>query len=178
MARTFRILRSELRKALYRLQFPGVCFGRGVFLGKNCEIFVANGSELKIGASTSVEANVQLSAKGNISIGRNSFVGRGSVIVAVEEICIGEEALIAAYTTIRDQDHQTAPGRAFRNQPTQSKPINIGKNCWLGTHVSVLKGVRIGDDAIIGANAVVTKDVPSKSTAVGVPARIRTSMGN
>jgi acetyltransferase-like isoleucine patch superfamily enzyme len=86
---------------------------------------------------------------------------------------IGEDALIAAYVTIRDQDHRfSTSDMPYRSQGRTSSALSIGRNVWIGTKATVLRGVHIGDDCIIGANAVVKSSIPAGNLAAGVPARV------
>ena len=86
---------------------------------------------------------------------------------------VGQDCLIAelvyfgTMTTLR-----SAPESRTRLQGEDVAPVRIGNNVWLGAKVTVLKGVSIGDEAIVGANAVVSSDLPRGAVAVGIPARI------
>jgi acetyltransferase-like isoleucine patch superfamily enzyme len=145
-----------------------------VRLGRGVYVNVASGGRLIIGEGTWIGSHAHLTADGGtISIGADSFLGDGTIIVATHRIEIGRDALIAAYVAIRDQDHGfDRPDLPYRAQPLKTGPVKIGSNVWLGTHTSVLKGVSIGDGAIVGANAVVTADLPAHSICVGAPARV------
>lgn len=103
-----------------------------------------------------------------VRFGRNAFIGIGAVIVAKEEITIGDDVLIAEYVTIRDQDHDYRSGGddAFR-----TGPIRIGNRVWIGAKATITRSVTIGDGAVIGANSVVTRDVAANTVVVGAPAR-------
>jgi acetyltransferase-like isoleucine patch superfamily enzyme len=108
-----------------------------------------------------------------ISIGRASYIGPYTCIAGPGQVLIGEECLIAAQVGIFANNHVfTATDRPIMVQGTTQKGIVIEDDCWLGTGVKVLDGVHIGRGSIIGAGAVVTKDVPPYSIAVGVPAKV------
>jgi acetyltransferase-like isoleucine patch superfamily enzyme len=171
---------SSLRKLWCQCRFSGVRFGRNVHLSRGVAVLVADGGRLEIGDNVHVAPNVRLTAdRGVLSIGANSFIGDGSILVAAERVTIGGDVLIAAYVTVRDQDHGVGyPGTLYRVQPLLTAPVTIGRNVWLGTHATVLRGIVIGDNAIIGANAVVTRDVAANSVSAGVPARQVRSLGN
>lgn len=109
---------------------------------------------------------------GTIRIGRNVRVNAGSYIAAVQEVRIGDDTLIGEYVSIRDGNHGTAPDRPMRLQPQDSTPVVIGANVWIGRGSCILRGVTIGDGAIVAANSVVTKDVPAGALVGGVPARV------
>lgn len=165
-------VRSLLVLTWYRALYPDLRVGRGVVLGRNVDIRVIRGGSLVIGAGTIIEAQCTLVAEGDLEIGDNSFVGCGTIIVARQSVRIGRDALIAAYTTIRDQDHRfDDSSKPYRLQGLDSSPIVIGDNACLGTKATVLRGVIIGNNAIVGANSVVTSDIAEGAIAVGAPAR-------
>jgi maltose O-acetyltransferase len=89
-------------------------------------------------------------------------------IDASYDVQIGNHVLLAPYVYIVDCDqHEVEPGRALRKEQ-----VIVGDNVWLGRNATVLPGVSIGSGSVIGANSVVTKDIPSNSFAAGVPARV------
>jgi acetyltransferase-like isoleucine patch superfamily enzyme len=161
---------STLRILWFRLCFPGLEIGRGVTIGRGVRITVLRSARLRIGARSYIEPYCQLRSDGHLDIGPDSFVGQGSVIVAVDRIVIGNFALIAPYVTIRDQDHGTS-AKPYRLQPHVSAPVELGDNVWVGSCAAILKGVTVGDNAIVAAGAVVTKSVAPGSRVAGIPAR-------
>jgi maltose O-acetyltransferase len=107
----------------------------------------------------------------SLEIGERSLVNFGTSIVAHERISIGARALIGTHCLILDTAfHELDPER--RLQRPAPKPITIGDNVWLGARVIVMPGVTIGDDAAIGAGSIVTHDIPSRTLALGSPARV------
>lgn len=165
-------VRSAVVLTWYRCLYADLRVGRGVRLGKSVYISVVKGGYLNIGDNVHIDTNAFVTAEGPLSIGANSYVGVGAVIVALEGISIGPNALIAAYATIRDQGHRfDGVDIPYREQGNVGSPIRIGSNVWIGTKATILRGVDIGDDAIIGANSVVTSTVESATMAVGTPAR-------
>jgi acetyltransferase-like isoleucine patch superfamily enzyme len=166
-------LRSWTVLTWYRCLYADLRIGCGVRLGRGVYINVVKGGSLHIGDKVHIDSHAYLIAEGHMAIGAHSYVGVGATIVAFEDIRIGANALIAAYATIRDQDHRldrlTSP---FREQGLVSSPVHIGDNVWIGTKATILRGVHIGDDAVIGANSVVTSPVAAASVAVGAPARV------
>ena len=107
-----------------------------------------------------------------IAIGARVYVNRQTMIDASEVIEIGEDAMIGPFCYLTDHDHTTGPGIAPGAGPLVSQPTRIGARCWLGAHVSVLKGVTIGEGSIVGAGSVVTKSIPPGVVAAGNPARV------
>lgn len=109
---------------------------------------------------------------GTITIGARTEIEAGVHIGAAADLRIGPDTVIASSVTIIDHDHGLPDGRtSVLRMPLTIAPIEIGRGVWIGEKATVLKGVRIGDGAVIGAHAVVTSDVPSGGVAVGVPAR-------
>lgn len=164
--------RSQARISYYRALYSGFSAGRSVSIGRGVYLNVTRGSLLRLEDGVRIDANAYLVSEGELTIGARSYVGVGSTIVAKERIAIGSDALIAAYATIRDQDHRFDEVLlAYNQQGLVASPIAIGDNVWIGTKATVLRGVHIGPNAIIGANAVVTSPVDADVIAVGIPAR-------
>jgi acetyltransferase-like isoleucine patch superfamily enzyme len=108
--------------------------------------------------------------EGEIVIGDNVVLSNGVHLVAYQGVFIGKGTMIGEYTSIRDANHTREPGRPIRDSGHSAKPIVIGEEVWIGRGAAILGGVNIGDGATVGANAVVTKDVPAGAVVAGVPA--------
>lgn len=108
--------------------------------------------------------------EGAITIGANTRINAGSVIVAYCDMQIGDNCLIGEYVSIRDANHGTSPGLPMKSQPHTVAPIRIGDDVWVGRGSVILKGVSIGDGAVIGANSVVVRDCPPREIHAGAPA--------
>ena len=108
----------------------------------------------------------------SIIIGNRCFIGRGTEFNIQGKITIGEDTLIASGCVFVDHDHGIDPNTPRSEQPNQISPIKVGCNVWIGAKVVVLKGVEIGDGAIIAAGAVVTKSIPAAEIWGGVPAKL------
>ena len=137
-------------------------------------------NKISIGDGCIIEKGLQLEAWGEnskITIGNNCLIRANSHITAYTSITIGDDFLSGTNILISDNSHgdSTMNDMAIppRQRPIKSKgEIIIGKKVWLGNNVSILSSVIIGDGAIIGANSVVTRDIPPYSVAVGCPAKI------
>jgi acetyltransferase-like isoleucine patch superfamily enzyme len=117
----------------------------------------------------SVPAEFVAHPKGRIEVGEGTFINYGTSISAHEQVSIGRRCQIGQYCIINDNDYHEI-GDKRRLPPSQ--PVILEDRVWLGARVIVLKGVRIGHDAVIGAGSVVTRDIPRRSVAVGMPARV------
>jgi len=106
----------------------------------------------------------------NITIGARTFVNYNLTALDVAAITIGEDCQIGPNVQLLTPTHPLEP-EPRRDKLEAARPIAIGNNVWLGGGVIVLPGVSIGDNSVIGAGAVVTKDVPADVVAVGNPAR-------
>lgn len=105
----------------------------------------------------------------NIKIGKNVFINAGCKFQDQGGIEIGDGALIGHGVVLATLNHDFAPENRSTLHPS---PIKIGKNVWIGANATVLPGVNIGDGAIVAAGAVVTRDIPAKTIAAGVPAKV------
>jgi len=105
----------------------------------------------------------------NITVGENVFFNTGCTFQDCGGITIGDDTQIGQNVVLCTLNHGIAPDK---RQTVYPSPIVIGKNVWIGANVTVLPGVTVGDNAIIAAGAVVTKDVPAQTVVAGVPARL------
>ena len=125
----------------------------------------------------SVGKNVDIEKTFNCDNGKNIFIGDNFIgnynltILDVKEVYIGNDVMIGPNTTITTVGHPINPnGR--RKRLAQASEVRIGNDVWIGANVCILPGVTIGNNVIIGAGAVVNRDIEDNSMAVGVPARI------
>ena len=110
----------------------------------------------------------------NIKIGKNVWIQQGCTFFDRGGIEIGDDTFIAPKVNLITLNHVVNP---YERSTTIAKPIKIGKRVWIGIAATVLPGVNIGDNSIIGAGAVVTKDVPPNVIVAGNPARIIKTIG-
>jgi acetyltransferase-like isoleucine patch superfamily enzyme len=170
--------------------------GRNVAFGAN--VVLRHPHKIEIGDDVVIDDNCCLDAKGTtnrgISIARGVFLGRNTILsckngdIVLEEdanigfnvevfsaaqVRVGRKVLVAAYTYLVGGDHlYDRVDVPVLEQGRTARGIDVDDNVWLGAHVVVADGVRIGRDAVIGAGAVVTSDVPPFHVAAGVPARV------
>jgi acetyltransferase-like isoleucine patch superfamily enzyme len=189
-------LRSRLYPGLFK------SCGRNVFFG--ADLVLRHPHKISIGDDVIIDDGCVLDAKGTsnrgIVIGNGVFVGRHSSLntkdgdIVIEDrvnigpfctvfsasvVRIGRETLLAAYAYLVGGGHAfDDTGVAIRDQPRPSQGITIGPGCWIGTRVSVLDGVSIGKGVVVGAHAVVTRDLPDLSVAAGLPAVVLRSREN
>lgn len=122
-----------------------------------------------------LDRNVTVTAheNGYIEIGKLTYVGPATCIAGPGPVKIGNYCLISSHCGIYGNNHNFSdPTVLIREQGFTNKGITIEDDCWLGTGVKVLDGVTIGKGSVIGASAVVTKDIPPYSVAIGIPARV------
>ena len=105
----------------------------------------------------------------NITLGKRVFINFGCHFQDQGGVYIGDGALIGSYVVMATINHGLDPAHRSDNHPS---PIRIGKNVWVGSHATILPGVTVGDNAVVAAGAVVTKDVPPNTVVGGVPARM------
>jgi acetyltransferase-like isoleucine patch superfamily enzyme len=171
IARALEGLASRLRIVWHRIRgvrIPGHIWLRAVEIPRHPRsITVEAGAALDRGVTLLA---TQESAR--IIIGARAYLNRHTMIDASERIEIGEDAMIGPFCYLTDHDHTAGPGLAPAAGPLVSQPTQIGARCWLGAHVTVLKGVTIGAGTVVGAGSVVTKSLPAGVVAVGNPARV------
>ncbi|MGY8858639.1 acyltransferase [Halioglobus sp. Uisw_031] len=108
--------------------------------------------------------------QGRVVIGDCCLMSPGSRISASDEIILGDGVMLANGAYVTDSDWHTIYDRMVREET--AKPVHIGNNVWLGDHSTVLKGVTIGDNSVVAARAVVTRDVPANVVVAGTPAKV------
>ena len=105
----------------------------------------------------------------NISVGENVFINQNCTFMDRGGIVIDDKVLIAPRVNLITINHMIEPSR---RRDVYSKPIHICKNVWIGTGATITQGVTIGENSIIAAGAVVTKDIPPNVIAAGIPAKV------
>lgn len=145
------------------------------FLGRRVELTAPRGSgRLVVGPWSWIGDGVALrSHHGRVTVGAKVILGGGTVVNSYLDVTIGDGALIADGVHITDFDHRTdRVDVPIKAQGIVTAPVRIGPDVWLGRGVTVLRGVDIGEGCVVGAHAVVTRDLPPYAVAVGAPARV------
>jgi acetyltransferase-like isoleucine patch superfamily enzyme len=131
---------------------------------------------LQIGPHTVFEPGVWITAPGDarIRVGAGTFLNLGVMVAAAELVEIGDHCMFANGCFITDANHRfDDPSKPVPWQGFTSKgPTRVGDNVWCGAHVVVTSGVTVGERCVIGANSVVTEDLPPFSIAAGAPAKV------
>lgn len=164
-------LKNRLRLFInkYKLKNCGdrVWFDNNVkFLRYMNNISIGNNVVFKEGARI-----LSCNKKSEIIIGENTTIGYHTFIVSSLSVKIGRNSLIAPFVYIIDDNHQIKKGININQQDHDKEPIVIGDDVWIGAKAMILKGVTIGDGAIIAAGSIVTKDVESNAVYGGIPAK-------
>jgi acetyltransferase-like isoleucine patch superfamily enzyme len=147
-----------------------------------------SGNQLSVGEDSIIHADISFEQSGGkVQIGSRTFVGR-SDLVCYRSLTIGDDVIMSWGITVVDHDSHSIEwdkrqsdvrdwGKGNKDwQHIAHAPVVIGNKAWIGFNVSILKGVTIGEGAVIGACSVVTRDIPPFSMAVGNPARVVRSL--
>jgi acetyltransferase-like isoleucine patch superfamily enzyme len=154
------------------IRFPKLLAHR-CYVGSRSRLFIGPEAEISFGRNIYFTRNFTGDFLGRITIGDGVFFQHSCTLSALDDVTIGDYALFGEQVSILDANHVVTGGcdpidyRGF-----VKKPVVIGRNVWVGAKATILPGVHIGDNAVIGANAVVTHDIPAYTVAVGIPARV------
>ncbi len=145
-----------------------------VFFGRGLELQVAPGARIELGRFVWLGDGTKLRChEGRVEIGAKTVIGQECTVSAYKSVKIGEQCVIADRAMFIDFDHGVVETeRPIRLQGIYKRDVEVGSNVWIGYGACILRGVRVGDNAIVGTNSVVTKDVPSNAVVAGIPARI------
>lgn len=168
-------------RRLWRTWDKAAVCAAGVSLGGNARLINKHRREaVRIGQHAVCRGTIRVEPGGTLTIGEEVYLGDDTIISAAQQITIGSGTLVAHRVQIFDNtSHSTnwlQREKHFKKILGQtidekieipSAPVTIGKNCWLGFGSAILKGVRIGDRAIVAAGCVVTSDVPADTLVIG-----------
>lgn len=160
---------TEVQQELMRLET--ITIHEGCFVAPEAQLFGEPGRAVVVGSGCAIAADAFL--HGPIVLGKNvSINARASLDGGSAGIHIGDDTRIATGVTIYAFNHGLEPDRLVREQPVTSKGIRIGADVWIGANAGITDGVTIGDHAVVGMGAVVTRDVPPFAIVAGVPAKV------
>ncbi len=132
----------------------GICLGDNVYVGRNTSIYCKNG---------------------DITVGDRVNISSLCTIMSANSITIGEDTVIGAYSYLLsggEYDYRSEVPFARQSGMHSRGPLSIGKNCWIGTRVTILDAASVGDHCVIGAGSLVTRPIPDHSLALGTPAKV------
>ena len=152
-----------------RLHTDGLAFvapGVQLEIGPHARLVLGRWSWLGHGCKVRVH-------EGEVRIGAKTVLGQECTISAYQHVSIGRECILADRVMLIDFDHgMVEVERPIRLQGIYKRDVRVGHNVWIGYGACILRGVEVGDNSVIGTNAVVTRDLPENSVAGGVPARL------
>jgi acetyltransferase-like isoleucine patch superfamily enzyme len=152
-----------------RLQTDGICFiCPGVHLEIGRQATLRIGRWAWIGDGTKIRVH-----EGEVSIGAKTVMGQECTISAYQHVSIGRECIVADRVMLIDFDHGVVEvERPIRLQGIYKRDVHVGHNVWIGYGACILRGVTVGDNAIVGTSTIVTRDVPANAVVGGSPARV------
>ncbi len=133
-------------------------------------LYVFQAGVLNIHGGVRLARTCKVYISGSLTISNGTYINANTIIIADRDVRIGEDCIISWDCLITDTDSHTLIQNSVPVQPTGT--IQIGNHVWVGARSTILKNVRIGDNAVIAAGSVVTKDVPAGCLVGGVPAKI------
>jgi acetyltransferase-like isoleucine patch superfamily enzyme len=145
-----------------------------VFFGRGLELHIARRGRVEFGRFVWIGDGTKIRChEGLVEIGPKTVLGQECTISAYRSVRIGEQCVIADRAMFIDFDHGVVEvDRPIRKQGIYKRDVEVGSNVWIGYGACVLRGVRVGDNAIVGTNSVVTKDVPANAVVAGIPAQV------
>jgi acetyltransferase-like isoleucine patch superfamily enzyme len=145
-----------------------------VFFGKGLQLQIAKRGTVRFGRFVWIGDGTKIRChEGEVEIGTKTVLGQECTISAYHHVRIGEQCVVADRAMFIDFDHGVVEvERPIRLQGIYMRDVEVGSNVWIGYGACVLRGVRVGDNSIVGTNSVVTKDVAANSVVGGVPARV------
>ena len=140
--------------------------------GRRASLRCGPRAEITCGTGLVIATDTALVVSGELVIGDNFFLGSGSRIVCLDRVTIGNDVRFGERVSVHDEAHLFEPFPVLGQSRSvyTTKPIHIGDRVWLAANVVVAGGASIGSDSVVGANSVVTRDIPSGVLAAGIPA--------
>ena len=173
------------REPMFRYRCERV--GRGLQLEGDVPQFVGNGrivvgADVRIGSRNTWVVGFKTSQDPMLTIGDRVSVNYQTVISVATQVMIGDDTMIAGNVKIYDNiSHPLSPSRRLRHEAftlEEAAPITIGKNVWIGNAAMIMRGVTIGDNSVVAAGSIVTRDVPPDTLVAGSPAKVVKSIAD
>jgi acetyltransferase-like isoleucine patch superfamily enzyme len=159
-------LKLRFRARLKTDGFAFVCPGVTLEIGKDAVVHLGRWSW--IGHGSKIRAH-----EGEVRIGAKSVLGQECTVSSFQHVSIGRECIVADRVMLIDFDHGVVEvERPIRHQGIYKRDVRVGNNVWIGYGAAFLRGVTVGDNAVIGTYTVVNKDVPANAVVAGVPVRL------
>jgi acetyltransferase-like isoleucine patch superfamily enzyme len=168
-------------RTFFKMRLKGIAYGKGTICKPDVEFKLTDNAEIIFGENCIIQnfTFIQLTKpEPKLVVGNHVVIGRHNIMTAKKSIIIGDYTRIGSYVQIIDHGHGIDKNKLIMDQDAIIAPVIIGQDVWIGAGVKILKGVTVGDHAVIGANSVVTKDVPSYAIVGGVPAKVIKYRGN
>jgi acetyltransferase-like isoleucine patch superfamily enzyme len=164
---------SRLRILYYRIFYKWGYIGKNIYIGKNV-IFQGDTKKIYLEDNVEIKDNCILyfNLAKKIHLAKNVSLERFNVLNIKGELYIGENTMTAPFVSIVDANHNVINKDPIRFSGNSIENIFIDKNVWIATGSVILKGVNIGEGAVVGANSVVNKNIPEFSIVAGSPAKI------
>jgi acetyltransferase-like isoleucine patch superfamily enzyme len=145
-----------------------------LFLGRRLEIQIGRRGRVRFGRLVWIGDGTKIRChEGEVVIGAKTVLGQDCTISAYKHVRIGEQCVVADRAMFIDFDHgMVEVERPIRVQGIYMRDVDVGSNVWIGYGACILRGVKVGDNAVIGTNAVVTADVPANAVVGGIPAKV------
>jgi acetyltransferase-like isoleucine patch superfamily enzyme len=145
-----------------------------LFLGRGLQIQIGKRGRVRFGRFVWIGDGTKIRChEGEVIIGDKTVLGQECTISAYKHVRIGEQCVVADRAMFIDFDHGMVDvERTIREQGIYKRDVDVGSNVWIGYGACVLRGVQVGDNAVIGTNAVVTSDVPANAVVGGIPAKV------
>ena len=145
-----------------------------VFFGRDLQLQIGRRGTIRFGRFAWIGDGTKIRChEGEVAIGAKTVLGQDCTISAYKRVRIGEQCVVADRAMFIDFDHGVVEvERPIREQGIYKREVEVGSNVWIGYAACVLRAVRIGDNAIVGTNSVVTRDVPANAVVGGIPARL------
>jgi acetyltransferase-like isoleucine patch superfamily enzyme len=145
-----------------------------VFFGRRLELQIGKRGTIRFGRFAWIGDGTKIRChEGEVVIGAKTVLGQECTISAYKHVRIGEQCVVADRAMFIDFDHGIVEvERPTRLQGIYKRPVDVGSNVWVGYGACVLRGVRVGDNSVLGTSSVVTKDVPANAVVGGIPARV------